>query len=257
MKVRGHTLVWHRQNPRWLTDGNYSSEQLRSILERHIKVVVGHYRGKVFAWDVVNEAWGEELIPKLRETIWRNQPGIGEPNQGPLYMAQCFRWAHEADPEALLFYNEAEAETLNAKSEAVYAMVRGFRKAGVPINGVGLQMHISNLHPDLTGIAENIERLTRLGLQVHITELDVALPVDSKGNAQPGDLKAQAEIYREVAEVCLSFPGCTAIQTWGFTDKYSWVGSHSKGRKGAAVLFDAEYRPKPAYQGLMQGLQKR
>jgi endo-1,4-beta-xylanase len=93
-------------------------------------------------------------------------------------------------------------------------------------------------------------------LQVHITELDVALPVDPRGNAQPDDLKTQAEIYRQVAEVCLSHPGCSAIQTWGFTDKYSWIGSHSKGRKGAALLFDTEYRPKPAYQGLISAFQK-
>jgi endo-1,4-beta-xylanase len=256
MKVRGHTLVWHRQNPPWLANGNYSAHQLRSILERHIRTVVGHYRGKVFAWDVANEAWDEQPSPRLRDTIWYNQPGIGGAGEGSFYIAECFRWAHEADPAAFLFYNEAEAETMNAKSDAVYSMVRDFRKAGIPIDGVGLQMHISNLHPDLAGISKNIERLTRLGLQVHITELDVALPVDPRGNAQPDDLKTQAEIYRQVAEVCLSHPGCSAIQTWGFTDKYSWIGSHSKGRKGAALLFDTEYRPKPAYQGLISAFQK-
>jgi endo-1,4-beta-xylanase len=89
MKVRGHTLVWHRQNPRWLTDGNYSSEQVRSILERHIRTLVGHYRGKVFAWDVVNEAWDEQPVPTLRDTIWYNQPGIGDAGKGPLYIAEC------------------------------------------------------------------------------------------------------------------------------------------------------------------------
>jgi endo-1,4-beta-xylanase len=136
-------------------------------------------------------------------------------------------------------------------------MVRDLRKAGVPIHGVGLQMHVSNLHPDLSGVSENIARLAGLGLQVHITELDVALPVDSQGAVRPEDLRAQAEVYRKVAEVCRSHPGCTGIQTWGFTDKYSWIGSHSKGTKGAALLFDAQYRPKPAYRRLMEGLQKQ
>jgi endo-1,4-beta-xylanase len=254
MKVRGHTLVWHRQNPGWLSDGTYTARQLKSILEQHIRTVVGHYRGRVFAWDVVNEAFDEQAVPGLRDTIWYNQPGIGSAGKGASYIADCFRWPHGADPEALLFYNEAEAESMNRKSDAIYAMVRDFRKAGVPIDGVGLQMHIPNLHPDVASISKNIGRLTALGLQVHITELDVALPVDAAGNPHQEDLKAQAEIYRQVAEACLSHRGCTAIQTWGVTDKYSWIGSHSKKSKGAALLFDRDYRPKPAYLALLEAL---
>jgi GH35 family endo-1,4-beta-xylanase len=125
MKVRGHTLVWHRQNPKWLTEGKYTSSELAEILEKHIKTVVGHYRGKIFAWDVVNEASDEVHPGELRSTIWRDQPGIAiatsrelraandparsEPaarssKQSYAYIEQSFRWAHEADPQALLFY---------------------------------------------------------------------------------------------------------------------------------------------------------
>jgi len=254
MKVRGHTLAWHRQNPKWLTEGKYTSDELAEILERHIKTVVGHYRGKIFAWDVVNEAFDELHPGTLRSTIWRDQPGIGLAANGNSYIERCFRWAHDADPQALLFYNEAEAEGVNPKSDAIYAMVRDFRQRGVPIDGVGLQMHIANLHADVASISANIQRFTALGVQVHITEMDVALPVDANGNARPEDLQRQAEIYRQIATACLAHRGCTAIQTWGFTDKYSWIGSHSKKTQGAALLLDREYRAKPAYEVVKRSL---
>ena len=254
MKVRGHTLVWHQQNPKWLTEGKYTSDELAQILEQHIKTVVGHYRGKIFAWDVVNEAFDELYPGILRSTLWRDQPGIGLAGNGSSYIERCFRWAHEADPQALLFYNEAEAEIMNPKADAIYAMVRDFRQRGVPIDGVGFQMHIANLHADVASISSNIKRFAALGVQVHITEMDVALPVDANGNARPENLQRQADIYRQIATACVSHPGCTAIQTWGFTDKYSWIGSHSKKTQGAALPFDRNYRAKPAYQALRSAL---
>lgn len=254
MKIRGHTLVWHQQNPKWLADGQYSSSELAQLLERHIKTVVGHYRGRIFAWDVVNEAFDELRPGELRSTLWRDRPGIGLAAEGTAYIERCFRWAHEADPKALLFYNEAEAETLNPKSDAIYAMVLDFRQRGVPIDGVGFQMHIKNMHVDIASISANIKRLSDLGVQVHITEMDVALPVDTDGIARPEDLEKQADIYRQIARACLSYSGCKAIQTWGFTDKYSWIGSHSKHAQGAALLFDRDYRAKPAYNALREAL---
>ena len=253
MKVRGHTLVWHRQNPAWLMTSHYTPEQLSKLLEAHIKTVVGRYRGKIFAWDVANEAFDEgKRTGQLRSTIWYDQPGIGYAQQGPAYIAKCFRWAHEADPHALLFYNEAEAEEMNRKSDAVYAMVRDFKRQGVPIDGVGFQMHLA-IHtaaapPDIASISANIARFTALGLQVQITEMDVSLPVDANGNASTEDLQHQANVYRQIAQACLAHPGCTAIQTWGFTDKYSWIGSHSRKTRGAALPFDRSYQPKPAYE---------
>jgi len=267
MKVRGHTLVWHRQNPAWLTSGNYTPAQLSHLLETHIKTVVGHYRGKIFAWDVANEAFDEgNRTGEPRETLWSNIKLVNsqlathdsklEAQSSKLaYLTQAFRWAHEADPEALLFYNEAEADESNKKSDAVYAMVRDFKRQGVPIDGIGLQMHIEK-PPDSASISANIARFTALGLQVHITELDVSLPIDSNGNATPADLDKQAETYRQIAQACLDHPGCTALQIWGFTDKYSWIGSHSKKTRGAALPFDRNYQPKPAYSALREVLTK-
>ena len=254
MKVRGHCLVWDHDNPAWLTNGRFTSVQLSQVMQEHIRKVMEHYAGIVFAWDVVNEALDEE--GHFKDSIWYNQPGIGFAGQNSKYVEQAFRWAHETDPRALLFYNENGGEGLGKKSDAVYAMVKDFKARGVPIDGVGLQMHVSSLDFDTEALAKNISRLTALGLQVHITELDVSLPVDPSGQAEATYLRKQAEVYRRIVRACLQHPACTAIQTWGFTDKWSWIGSHSHGSQGAALLFDRFYKPKPGYEATLQELSR-
>ena len=236
MKVRGHTLVWGWTNPPWLTSQSFTPEQLSRLLQDHITRVVTHFRGRVFAWDVLNEGFDER--GHLRSSLWYDQPGIGLAGKSTAYIEQAFRWAHAADPSALLFYKDGGAESMNDKSDAIYAMVKDFQQRGVPIGGIGLQMHIFDVHPDLAGIDANIARFTALGIQVHITEMDVPLPMDANGNAQPADLERQAELYRRVASISLAHPGCKAIQTWGFTHKWTWIGSKTKHAKGAALLFD-------------------
>jgi len=251
MKVRGHNLLWGIFNPAWLTEGHFTPDELRSIMKNHIITVVSHYRGKVFAWDVVNEAFDRN--GQLKHTLWYDRPGIGLAGQGTAYIAQAFRWAHQADPQALLFYNDYAAEGLNAKSDAIYAMVKDFKRRHVPIDGVGLQMHLMDLDQIPTSVADNIARLAALGVQVHITEMDVALPIDASGKPlHRADLSRQAKIYGEMATICAEQPGCTAFQTWGFTDKYSWIPHYTKGKKGDALLFDANYRPKPAYRAVLK-----
>ena len=251
MKVRGHCLVWGRDNPEWLTQGHFTSRQLSRLLREHITHLMKHYSGEVFAWDVLNEAFDEN--GNVRDSLWYNRPGIGLAGKGTAYIEQVFRWAHKAEPRALLFYNEAEGEEMNRKSDAIYAMVKDFKRRSIPIDGVGLQMHVSSMNPDIPALAANIARLTALGVQVHITELDVSLPLKS-GSAMPDDLAQQAEVYRRVVRACLNNPGCTAIQTWGFTDKYSWIGSHSRGARGQALPFDRTYEPKAAYRALLEEL---
>jgi endo-1,4-beta-xylanase len=259
MKVRGHCLVWDHNNPEWLAQGHFTPAQLSHLLQEHIATVMKHYAGQVFAWDVVNEALDEN--GRLKDSPWYNQPGIGLADKGSAYIEQAFRWAHDADPQALLFYNENGGEGLNRKSDAIYAMVKDFKRRGVPIDGVGLQMHVAEPEFDTAALAANIARLTALGLQVHITELDVSLPLDSSGpvpnearnnEAHNDDLRRQADVYRGVVRACLQSSGCTAIQTWGFTDKYSWIGSHSHGTRGAALPFDRAYKPKPAYDAVLE-----
>lgn len=250
MKVRGHCLVWDHNNPDWLAQSQFSPAQLSRVLQEHIATVMKHYADQVFAWDVVNEAFDEKGL--LKDSPWFNKPGIGFDGNGTAYIEQAFRWAREADPHALLFYNDNGGEGLGIKSDAIYAMVKDFKRRGVPIDGVGLQMHISKLDLDTSAIATNIARLAALGIQVHITELDVSLPLDAAGAATKDDLLRQAAVYRGIVHACLQSPGCTAIQTWGFTDNYSWIGSHTHGTRGAALLFDRAYKPKPAYDALTQ-----
>jgi len=249
MKVRGHNLLWGKYNPQWLTDGHFTPNELRNIMKNHIQMVVRHYRGQVFAWDVVNEAIDSQ--GHVRHTLWYDQPGIGLAGKGTAYIAQAFRWAHEADPHALLFYNDYAADGVNAKSDAIYEMLKDFKREGVPVNGVGLQMHIFTPKDVPTRVAENIARFTKLGLEVHITEMDVALPLDARGQASATQLEWQAKVYRTVASACARNPGCTAFQTWGFTDRYSWIPAYTHGKRGAALLFNAGYKPKPAYRAVL------
>ncbi|MBI3207273.1 MAG: endo-1,4-beta-xylanase, partial [Candidatus Solibacter usitatus] len=244
MTVRGHTLVWHNQNPAWLTNGNFTPPQLAEILQEHITTVVKRYAGRVAAWDVVNEAFNDNGT--IRATIWSNSPGL-------IYVEQAFRWAREADPAAGLFYNDYSAELINAKSDAIYAMARDFVARGVPLTGIGWQMHLTTNTGSLASMESNLKRLTDLGLQVQITELDVRLPIDSSGAAAASALETQARIYRDVITLCLKFPLCTMVQTWGFTDKYSWIPGTFPGT-GAALLFDASYRPKSAHAAFLDAM---
>ena len=232
--------------------GQFSPAQLHHLLEEHIRTVIEHYRGKVFAWDVVNEAFDE--TGQLRSTIWSDAPGIGT-GPGTSFIETALRWTHAADPAALLFINHAECETVNRKSDATYKVVEDFKRRKIPIDGIGLQMHIFDLNPDCEGIAANIRRFASLGLLVHVTEMDVALPLDPEGQPHsPGDLARQAQIYKKIASICFSEPRCTAFQTGGFTDKYSWIRSSTHGTKGDALLFDAVDAAKPSFFGLRDGM---
>ncbi len=243
MKVRGHTLVWHSYLPNWVENNDWTREEAIEVLRNHIETVVSRYEGRIFVWDVVNEAF--ENDGSLRDdSAWYEAIG-------PEYVEMAFRWAHEADPDAVLFYNDFGAEEMNAKSKAIYEMAKDFKERGVPIDGIGLQMHIPFDH-HLSGrsIRRNIQQINDLGLQVHITELDVRIdtPVTDE------ELQEQADVYEEMLKIALEAPNCTAFITWGFTDRYSWIPSFFEGT-GAALLFDEDYNPKPAYQALNAVLQ--
>ena len=248
MVVRGHTLVWHNQIPDWVKTGNYTPEQLATILQGHIHSVMTHYASKVYAWDVVNEAFNDDGT--MRHTIWFDWPGIGA-GKNTKYVEQAFRWAHEADPAAKLFYNDYDAEVINRKSDAIYEMARDFKKRGVPLDGVGFQAHVSLKFDDpakLASFAKNLERFAKLGLEVQITELDVRLD-----NSSADSLNAQAKLYGEITRVCVEQPACKLIQTWGFTDKHSWIPGFYKGQ-GWALLWDDKYQKKPAYEAVRDAL---
>lgn len=240
MRLRGHTLVWHQQLPRWVTSGTWTAAQAQALLEQHIKTVVQRYRGRIWAWDVVNEAIADGGDYRT-DSFWYQ-------HLGPEYIALAFRWAHEADPGAILYYNDYEAEALGPKSDAVYALVRDLRQAGVPIHGVGWQMHVGEGWRVTAAHHQNAQRLRELGLELSITEMDVRLPEP----ASAAQLASQAASYREAVEFALNT--CAALVTWGFTDRYSWIPSFRPGY-GAALPFDADYQAKPAYDAMKLALE--
>jgi len=245
MKVRGHTLVWHLQLAEWLTKAKWTREELMTILRQHIETVVGHYRGQLLAWDVVNEAIADDA--ELRESIWLK--GIGSD-----YIEMAFRWAHAVDPQARLFYNDYGGEGLGKKSDAIYALVRDLRQRDVPIQGVGFQMHVSiDRPPQPEDVAANIQRLGELGLEVHITEMDVSIH-GSKGTRQE-KLAAQANLYRDMLQACLNASNCKVFVTWGLTDHHSWIPKYY-GHPDSPLIFDESFRPKPAYNALIEVLRK-
>ncbi len=249
MMVRGHTLVWYQQVPDWVTNGGFAATDLSNILQDHINTVMGHYAGKVYGWDVVNEAFADDGT--MRDTIWYDQPGIGFAGQGTAYIEQALRWAHAADPTAKLFYNDYNDETMNVKSDAIYAMAVDFKNRGVPLDGIGFQTHVDLTFDNpttLASYASNLQRFADLGLDVHITELDIRLSDDSAAS-----LNAQAKLYGELMTMCVQQPRCKVFQTWGFTDKYSWIPGAFPGW-GWALPFDDTYQKKPAYTAISDAL---
>ncbi|MEO0867917.1 MAG: endo-1,4-beta-xylanase [Cyanobacteria bacterium J06642_11] len=242
MDLRGHALVWHISNPEWLEKGDWSRQELLNILETHIKTVVGRYKGKIKSWDVVNEAVGDD--GKLRNSFWLEKIG-------PEYIELAFKWAHEADPNAKLLYNDYRAEEVNKKSNRVYELVSDLTSKGIPIHGVGFQMHMSEDDPrNFKSVADNMERLGDLGLEVQFTEADVRVKQPMTAAKQAN----QARIYQEIVETCAEADNCNSVTVWGVTDRYSWIPGFFKGYDDA-LPFDENYRPKEAFKGLLSGFE--
>jgi endo-1,4-beta-xylanase len=241
MRLRGHTLVWHNQLPLWARASDYDRDEAIALLRDHVTTLVERYRGRVWAWDVVNEAIADD--GSLRTNSFWYQ------TIGPDYVEMAFRFAHDADPDALLYYNDYGAEGLGRKSDAVYALVADLLARGVPVHGVGWQMHVVNGFRTSAEHRANAARLSALGLELSVTELDVRTSLPATAAA----LDLQAETYRDVVSFCLSEPAFAALVTWGFTDRHSWIPGFFEGY-GAALPFDDEYAKKPAYFAMRERL---
>ncbi|MCB9454304.1 MAG: endo-1,4-beta-xylanase [Anaerolineaceae bacterium] len=245
MQVHGHTLVWHKNLPAWLTDGKFTRDEMIAILHEHITTVVSHFRGRVDTWDVVNEAISS--TGGYRDTIWLRAIG-------PEYIEMAFQWAHEADPDARLLYNDYGGEAGGTKFHAIYSLTGDLKQRGVPIDGVGFQMHLrTNLRPNPDTVAYNFAQIVNLGLEVQITELDIRIQ-DDVGTLQER-LNTQAEIYGDMLQTCLRFgPSCSSFITWGYTDRYSWIPGYT-GNPDAPLPFDENIQPKAAYYTLANTLE--
>jgi endo-1,4-beta-xylanase len=239
--VRGHTLVWHNQLPNWLTSGSFTPAQLQDILQQHVTTEVSRYAGKIYAWDVVNEAFNEDGT--WRDDLWYS--GLGE-----AYVADAFKWARAADPTAKLYINDYNVEGINPKSDALYDLVKKLKADGVPIDGVGIQGHFDLQNAFPSDMTENLQRFADLGLEVAITELDVRMTTP----ASAADLATQADYYKGAVESCLAVKSCVGITVWGFGDRYSWVPYSFPG-EGAACLWDENLAPKPALAAVQEALQ--
>ncbi|MGY1427964.1 endo-1,4-beta-xylanase [Streptomyces sp. MN12] len=228
MDVRGHTLVWHSQLPSWV--GALGAADLRAAMNDHIDQVMGRYKGQIHSWDVVNEAFQDGGSGARRSSPFQDKLGDG-------YIEEAFRTARAADPAAKLCYNDYNTDGVNAKSTAVYAMVKDFKARGVPIDCVGFQGHFNSNSPVPADLRANLQRFADLGVDVQITELDIE-----------GSGTAQADAYVRVVDACLAVDRCTGITVWGVTDKYSWRSG------GTPLLFDGNYDAKPAYGAVLAAL---
>ena len=250
LQAKGHVLVWHVTSPTALLQP-LDPKALRAALKRHIFTTMAHFRGRIRDWDVVNES----LAPdgSLAENLFFEV-------LGPSYIADAFRWAHQADPSARLFYNDNKVEAFGtAKADAFYNLVADLKAKGVPIHGVGLQAHFKaggtgrSAVPTPRAVKEQIHRLGALGLAVHFSEMDVRV-----GTLEPPSIRplAQTQIYHDILAAALSEPATEAIYLWGFTDKHTWVDDfYAEAEDESPLLLDTHYRRKPAYFAVRQALQ--
>ena len=256
--VRGHTLLWHSQLPDWLTsgvaNGTISNDQLRGLLHQHITTEVSRYKGRIWQWDVANEFFTDSNPSTINPNdFWVSHLGTG-------VIADAFRWAHQADPHALLFYNDyniAGEDGSNAKSDAVFAWLKDMLNQGVPIHGVGDQGHLDTQF-GFSGarMQQDLERYASLGLKVAITEADVRTNVDGPTTQVPTDSLsqfAQPFEFGQMLKAAMAVPDCLSFTVWGFGDADSWVPGFFTG-EGFATIYDVNLQPKPAFFELQQDL---
>ncbi|CAB9501056.1 Probable endo-1,4-beta-xylanase C [Seminavis robusta] len=250
IKVKGHVLIWAVTSPTPFLE-TMTAAQLREAMRRHIFTTMGHFRGRIFVWDVVNEA----LAPD--GTL---APNIFLRKLGPTYIEECFQWAHQADPDAILLYNDNKVEGMgidspnHLKSEGFYNLLRDLTHRKIPVHGCGIQAHFNaagvgrNRVPTPRMVQQQIHRLGELGLRVNISEMDVRVSKLAPNLRQI----AQRQIYHDILAAALSEACFDGIWLWGFTDRHTWV--HSFYYDDEPLVFDEDFDRKEAYYGLREAL---
>nr|ADZ99358.1 endo-1,4-beta-xylanase B [Phialophora sp. CGMCC 3328] len=229
--MRCHNLVWHNQVPSWVTDGNFDNATLISIMKNHIANVVGHYKGKCYAWDVGNEALNEDGSYMTSGSVWGS-------TIGPAYIPIAFAAAAEADPAAKLYYNDYNCEKAGAKSTGAQNLIKMVKSYGAPIHGI--QGHFTTGQVGgSSALVSNMQAFTALGVEVAYTELDMATP-----SSDP-DLTQQATDYATVVTSCKQVPDCVGITIWEFSDRYTWLTN------SAPLPWDVNFQKKPAYTSIL------
>jgi len=260
MRLFGHALVWHYALPKWIskTTEEKGSEWTDAFLQKYIDTVVTRYKGNVVAWDVVNEAF-DTKTGAYRNTFWYK-------TFGPDYIEKSFRHAHRADPKAKLFYNDFGQEKYPEKMDSIVAMIIDFKKRGVPIHGIGLQMHLEMATTEAM-ITDALKKAASTGLSVHISELDVIFHRHNGESPDGGNeiteltetmKQAQAEKFKQVALLYrkqVPKKQRFGITFWDFNDRDSWLKPIFN-EKEWPTIFDENLEPKPAYYGFAEGLAK-
>lgn len=259
LKVRGHTLVWHQQAADWMfngsgPDGYATKEELTQRLHTYIHDVVTHFKGRVYAWDVVNEAFvPDEAV--AQENGWRKSNWYNI--LGPEFIELAFQFAHEADPDAQLFYNDYNTESPR-KQALIVELIKRLQAKGIPIHGIGHQSHYTISQPkDFSLLEQHIAEIGQLGLTNHITELDISLNRNLMQSeideATPALLKEQAARYQDFFKMCLRQKDhVSAVLMWGLHDGVSWLRSWPRERFDAPLLFDENLKPKPAFWSVVK-----
>ncbi|MHA8051186.1 endo-1,4-beta-xylanase [Aquirufa sp. ROCK-SH2] len=248
-RMHGHTLVWHNQVPQWMKDFQGDQAAWENLLKTHIQTVAKHYKGKVSGWDVVNEAFLDD--GSLRPSLWADHI--------PDYIAKSFHWAHEADPNATLFYNDYGQDGKPKKMQAILSMVQDLKQKNIPIHGLGLQMHI-NTNSKKTEIEEVIKQSVQTGLEIHFSELDIAVnPKNNPDFIYDEQVQSkQNDLFTFVFQAYQTIPAAQqyGITFWNVSDKDSWLRAYFKRPKEYPLLFDDQYEKKQGYFNLWNILNK-
>lgn len=264
IKIRGHNLCWHNQAPRWIftnaAGDTVSKEILLQRLKDHISKVVKRYKGSIYAWDVVNEAVSDKPGEYLRNSPWYRICGEE-------FIAKAFEYAHEADPDALLFYNDYN-EINPVKREKMYRLVKSLKDAGVPIDGIGLQGHWAINEPSEQELVNTIKKFASLGLKIQVTELDISVypkehnarerkPEDTLTTFTEAKENAQIDMYKRCFRVFEKYKKqISGITFWNISDRNSWLDNFPvRGRKDYPLLFDKNLQPKKAFWEVVNTIQ--
>ncbi|EJD06385.1 endo-1,4-beta-xylanase A precursor [Fomitiporia mediterranea MF3/22] len=236
--VRGHNCVWYNQLPSWVSNSGFNSATLTSVIQTHCSTLVGHFKGEIYAWDVINEPFNDD-------GTWRSD--VFYNTLGQSYVQIGLQAARGADSGAKLYINDYNIEYTGAKATAMINLVKSLKSAGVPLDGVGFQGHfIVGEVP--TSLSSVMSQVAALGVEVAITELDIRMPLP----ASSANLAQQQRDYQSVIQQCNSVAGCIGVTVWDFSDKYSWVPNTFSGQ-GAACPWDQNMQKKAAYNGIVAG----
>jgi len=253
IKVHGHALVWHSSIPKWLKEIDLDSSDFENVVKTYIQQTVTHFKGKVISWDVVNEAISDSA-DYLRNSLFRKKMGED-------YIARCFQYARQADPNVKLFYNDYSHEIDSIKLKKILKLVNNLKSRNIPIDGIGLQMHTQIGIPAISQIKQTLEECAKTGLLIHISELDITVNgmVDSPGylTSFEKDMKEAQKIRTyEIVKIFNGLPENQkfAITTWGVSDKSTWLRTFFHKKKEWPLLFDDNFERKECYYGFYDAI---